>query len=190
MEIWHWNAEAKVDPAVVAYWYAKPGGTDCFPAINTSDLRVERIPAYVAPRVAGAIEGEEMEILEKTGGKTQPQAIGNLSGEQHLWWIEARPGDRLVLGFDVPEVGKYHVFAQFLKAGDYGIVKVSINDQPAGEPIDFYNEGIVPTGEIDLGEFTLAAGQNHFVIEIVGANEAAVKGYMCGLDYVRLSRAE
>ena len=186
MEIWHWTPDTKVDPAVVAYWYAKPGATDAFPAIKPADLKVTTIPPYAAPRVEGAIEGEEMEILNKTGGSPRPQAIGRLSGDSHLWWIEAQPGDQLELGFDVEKAGTYRVLAQFLKARDYGIVKLAINGQPVAEPLDLYAALIEPTGELDLGEFALKAGQNRITIEIVGANEEAMKSYMCGLDYVRL----
>jgi len=44
----------------------------------------------------------------------------------------------------------------------------------------------VPTGEIDLGTQNLTAGEHRLSIGIVGANPAATKAYMVGLDYARL----
>ncbi len=39
-----------------------------------------------------------------------------------------------------------------------------------------------------LGTLDLKAGGHKLTIEIVGTNPKAVKGYMCGLDYVYLAR--
>ncbi|MCB1125889.1 MAG: VCBS repeat-containing protein, partial [Verrucomicrobiae bacterium] len=74
----------------------------------------------------------------------------------------------------------------FTKAIDYGVMKLSLNGQPLGEPMDFFNRGVIGTGEIDLGEAQLAAGENRLTVEVVGANDNAVKAYMFGLDYVKL----
>ncbi len=185
MELWHWNAKAKVAMSVVSYWYARPGGDDGFPEIDPADLRVVEIPEYVSPRVAGALEGEEMRVVYKTG-TVLPQNGDGLSNEQHQWWREGRPGDYLVLGFQVENVGQYRVFARFLKARDYGIVRLSINGEEFGEPIDLYSNQITPSKEVDLGIFNLQEGLNTLKVEIVGANEQAVESYMFGLDYLRL----
>lgn len=185
MELWHWNAKAKVAMSVVSYWYARPGGDDGFPEIDPADLRVVEIPEYVPPRVAGALEGEEMRVVYKTG-TVLPQNGDGLSNEQHQWWREGRPGDYLVLGFQVENVGQYRVFARFLKARDYGIVRLSINGEEFGEPIDLYSNQITPSKEVDLGIFNLQEGLNTLKVEIVGANEQAVESYMFGLDYLRL----
>jgi len=189
MELWHWHAETKVGMSIVSYWYSRPGATDEFPPIDPADLRVTQIEKYVAPRVKGALEGEEMKILAKTGAPG-PQEWGGLSNEKHLWWRQAKVGDKLVLGFDVEKAGKYRVFARFLTAGDYGIHQLTVNDQPAGEPIDLYNQGVKPSKERELGTFELVEGQNRLTVEVVGANEKAAKSYMFGLDYLRLEVVE
>jgi hypothetical protein len=171
--------------SVVTYWYARPGATDNFPKIRPNDLRVTPMPEYVPPRVDGAIEGEEMEVVEKTGIADVQEWL-YLSNERHRWWREGKPGDRLVLAFDADEAGAYCVFARFLTARDYGIIQLFINDEPAGEPHDFYSEGVRPSAEVELGVFQLKAGRNTITAEIIGANEQAVKAYMFGLDYLRL----
>ena len=55
-----------------------------------------------------------------------------------------------------------------------------------GAPIDLYHESVVPTGLLAMGEHDLTAGEHKLTVEIVGANDKAVKNYMFGLDYVKL----
>ncbi|MCP4249130.1 MAG: DUF2961 domain-containing protein [bacterium] len=185
MELWHWHEDCRVTPSVVTYWYARPGATSNVPAPEAGDLRLVKLPPYVAPRVPGALEGEELTILEHTG-RAAPQYIEPCSNENHLWWREAGPGDKLTVEFHVEQAGRYQVLIRCVKAGDYGIARLYVNDQPAGEPIDFYNDGIAVTPEIALGEFDLQSGGSRLTAEIVGANETAITSYMFGLDYIRL----
>lgn len=185
MELWHWTKDTRVTCSVVSYWYARPGATDAFPPIAPANLTVTSIPPYVPPRVAGALEGEEMAVIEKTGNLHHQEWSG-LSNDTHLWWTDAKPGDHLVLEFQVPEAGRYRVFARFLTAGDYGIHQLSINNVEAGPPIDLYHNGVTPSKERDLGVFDLPAGANRLTVRVVGANPKAIKRYMFGLDYLRL----
>ncbi|MCG3130782.1 MAG: hypothetical protein FLDDKLPJ_01555 [Phycisphaerae bacterium] len=189
MELWHWNKETDVDLAVTAYWYAKPGATDGFPPLDPADLVVREIPPYVPPRTPGAIEGEEMTIVEKAGA-AEPQNIWGTSNDAHLWWREGhKVGDKLVLSFTAPNAGAYEIIGRFVKAADYGVHQLHVNDAKAGEPIDFYNNGVIVSEEIRLGRFELRQGENQLAVEVVGANEKAVVKYMFGLDYVRLEAA-
>ena len=75
---------------------------------------------------------------------------------------------------------------QLTKAVDYGIVQLSLDGKKLGDPIDLYNNGVVATGVLDMGTHELTQGQHVLKVEIVGANEKAVKNYMFGLDYVKL----
>lgn len=110
----------------------------------------------------------------------------NWSGDAHLWWINAKPGDELVLAVPVKQAGDYKLLAQLTKAVDYGIVQLALDGQKLGGPIDLYNNGVVATGELDLGRHELTAGDHKLSVTITGANEKAVKNYMFGLDYLKL----
>jgi hypothetical protein len=179
--------------ANVAYWYLAPGGSDPYEPQPMS----ERVGYWTEPpapaAIKGAIEGEAMQILGKTGGQTQVQATdtygGEWSGQEHLWWTKGKPGDKLDLAVPVKDAGKYKVTVQLTKARDYGIVQLYLDDKRVGSPIDLYNPAVVPTGVIDLGVHDLAAGKHKLTVEITGANEKAVKSYMAGVDYVRLEPA-
>lgn len=70
------------------------------------------------------------------------------------------------------------------KAWDYGIVQLYLDGKKAGEPIDLYNPTVVNTDPIPIGTHTLSEGQHTLGVEIVGANQKAIKAYMFGLDYV------
>ena len=189
MELWHWTKNAKVDMSVVSYWYARLGATDAFPPVRGDELALVALPAYTPPRVEGAIEGEELRVIESTA-EAGPQHWDTLSNESHLWWRHGEPGDRLVLGFPVEQAGRYRVYARLVRAIDYGIHRLAINNEPAGEPIDLYHDGVEPTDEIVLGVFNLNAGENRLSVTIDGANDAAVKSYMFGLDYLRIEPVE
>ena len=82
--------------------------------------------------------------------------------------------------------GKYEVVVHLTKASDYGIVQFSVDDRKAGEPIDLFHDGVVPTGPISLGTFDLPEGQHTLTVEIVGANPQAKQSYMFGIDRIEL----
>jgi hypothetical protein len=79
---------------------------------------------------------------------------------------------------------------QLTKAIDYGIVQLYLDGKKLGKPIDLYNNGVVPTGVLNMGIHKLSSGRHILRIEIVGANEKALKQYMFGLDYLKLEEVE
>lgn len=175
--------------AATVYWYLAPGGHDPYPPAPLS----ERLGYYIQPepkRIPGAIEGENLKIVSKTGGDPQEQDMTGFgddwSNDAHLWWINAKPGNELVLALPVPQTGDYQLRAQLTKAVDYGIVRLALDGEPLSGPIDLYNNGVIATGELELGRRHLTAGDHQLSVTIVGANSKAVKNYMFALDYVRL----
>ena len=180
--------------AAVAYWYLAPGGKDPYPAVPLG----RRLGWYDKPkvfRVRGAIEGEAMKVLAKTAGKAAPQNLltfgaDKWSGNTHLWWIEAKPQDKLTLALPVKAAGKYELQAVLTKASDYGIVQLSLDGRKLGGPIDLYSPKVVPTKVLSLGTHELSKGAHELTVEITGANPKAKKAYMFAVDYVRLLPVE
>ena len=175
--------------ASTVYWYLEPGGSDPYKAVPLAE-RANYYAQPVARKTPGVIEGEAMRILSKTGGNPQEQDLTGFgdqwSGDAHMWWIDAKPGDKLTLALPIAKAGKYKVTAQFTKAKDYGIVQLYLNDTRIGDPVDLYNPDVVPSGPRDLGTHDFAVGDQKLTVEILGANEKAVKSYMVGLDYLKL----
>ncbi|HEY3416613.1 MAG TPA: DUF2961 domain-containing protein [Armatimonadota bacterium] len=172
--------------ACTAYWY-QTGGVDPYQPVPVT----EREGYYVQPYlVNGVLEGENLKVLVKAGAPGQ-QSMDNWPGQwsnaTQLFWTQTKIGDRLVLAVPVKDAGRYDIQAQFTKAGDYGIVQLYLDEEKLGDPIDLYNQGVIPSGEIKLGTRELTAGEHKLTLEIVGANEKAAKSYLVGLDYLKLT---
>jgi len=193
MELWHWRG-TRMNYAPTTFWYARPGAvSNIGPAPKTAaePVALKRTDVVEVVHVPGAIEGETLKITEKTGGTTEVQAVDTFrwSGDAQLWWRDGKPGDRLVLQVPVDEAGTYRVTANLTKARDYGIVRIHIDDQPTDKSLDRYAPR-VSHDQLDLGTFSLKKGPNQLVVEIVGANDRAVKRHMFGLDYLRLEKLQ
>lgn len=181
MEMWHWT-DTPATFLHTAYWYAKPGGAEPKPIPYHLLLPS---PTFEPEPVKGAIEGEKLVIVSKSGGETELQEFGGLSSGNQLWWRDGKPGDKLVLKVPVKTAGKYAVSGNFCLAGDYGIHQLSLNGQALGSPMDFYVKGL-EWQKKNLGVVDLPAGDALFEVEVTGANPAADKRHMFGLDYLIL----
>lgn len=176
--------------AATAYWYLAPGGNDPYGPVPVQE-RVGYWQPLQTLTVKGALEGERLRIISKTGGNPQEQGLtefpGQWSNDAHLWWIAARPGDKLELAVPVTKDGSYKLGMQLTKAPDYGVVQLSLDGKTLGKPVDLFHSSVIPTGLLDFGAHRLSAGDHTLAVEIVGANEKAIKSYMFGLDYVTLT---
>ncbi len=185
MEVWHWRP-VNVAYAATTYWYGMPG------AKGNHGPAPEQAKVYVAqgpkPRVVeGAIEGETLKIIEKTGGTTEIQDLPEFrwSNNKQLWWRDGAVGDKLVIAVPVEKAGHYALSAGLTKAIDYGIVRLSLDDKPLGKPLDLINAGVISKA-YEFGIHQLSAGEHRLTIEITGANPRAVQRRMFGLDYLKL----
>ena len=180
--------------ACAAYWYQEAGQTDPY-----RPMAIEQRTGYWTPRhilnVEGALEGEDLKILSKTNGKTRRKKIygfGKMgwSGDAHLRWSGARPGDILDFSIPVEKTGSYRVTAQFTKTCEHAIVQLYLDGTELGSAIDLfsndYQEGIIPTGILDMGVRKLKEGEHKLSVKIVGKNPSAYRGYLFGFDYLLL----
>lgn len=184
LEMWHW-ADCICTFVHTVYWYTKPGGTD--PASIDEKILLPPLIEPMKP-VPGALEGESMQIVSKTGTGTAEVQDGfwQCSGGKQLWWRQVKVGDKLVLNVPVAEAGTYEVVGNFCHARDYGIHKLTLNGQ-AIAPIDFYDRGL-DWKKQTLGTFTLPKGTVTLEIECTGMNPASDPQGMFGLDYLLLNK--
>ena len=175
--------------AAMAYWYLAPDGKDPYGPVPLGQ-RIGYWTPVQTSKVKGALEGESLKILGKTGGDPHEQDMsgftGDWSGDAHLWWTQGKPGDKLDLALPVQKSGKYKLSLQMTKARDYAIIQLYLDGTKLGAPLDFYNPSVIPTGPLEFDGRELKAGEHKFTLEIVGANERADKAYMAGLDYIKL----
>lgn len=142
-------------------------------------------------KVDGAIEGEDLKILEVKGGAAKPQGMRGFGGQwsngAQLWWTGAKPGGTLTLALPVAKSGKYQLKAALTKARDYGIIDVSLDGKPVVTAWDGFNTpAVIHTGDLDWGTHELGAGEHKLTFKIAGANPQALKSHMVGIDYVKL----
>ena len=179
--------------AATVYWYLAPGGHDPYSPVPLEE-RTNYFAQPVAKKLPGLMEGEQMKILSRTGGQPQEQDMtpwGEKWGNgSQLWWTGAKPGDKLDLALPVEKSGRFKILVQFTKAVDYGIVQLSLDGEKLGEPVDLFHDGVIATGELNLGTRELSAGDHQLTVGITGANPKAVQSFMVGLDYVKLVEAK
>ncbi|MEN6307722.1 MAG: DUF2961 domain-containing protein [Anaerohalosphaeraceae bacterium] len=193
MELWHW-AKTRVNYAPTTFWYARPGATsNVQPMPEEARNKVALVQEDVVEikRVKGALEGESMQIPQKTGGNTEIQSGAQFdwSGGKQLWWIDAKEGDTLTLEFSVDKAGLYALTAALTKAKDYGIISIAVNGKTLTEKLDLYNPSVI-TEEIALGTCQLKQGVNQIEVKIIGSNPEAIKRNMFGLDYILLTNKD
>ena len=139
------------------------------------------------------LEGEALKITRRAGAlvKQRVKGIGkeNWSGDHHIWWKGAKPGDVIEFSVPVPKTGNYRIAAVMTKAKNYGIVQFALDGNKIAEPIDLYNNGVLHTGEVVLADaIPLNPGEHKLSVTMVGANPEALKKYMFGLDYISLKQ--
>jgi hypothetical protein len=180
IEKYYGNAQGTLYACVPCYYLA-PGSNDSFEPTPVA----ERHGYYVSPPPTGG----GFKILGSPNGEVQDQILsdrgpGKWKDDNQLWWTGAQPGDKLDVAFPVKKDGSYEVVVTLTKAIDYGIVQLWVDGKKAGEPIDLFNDEVIPSGPISLGKHALKAGEHKLTVEILGANEKAVKAYMFGLDEI------
>ncbi|MCA9249284.1 MAG: hypothetical protein KDA42_19315, partial [Planctomycetales bacterium] len=162
-------------------------------AEKTPPARENKTPQASA-KVAGCVEGELFEAAI-SAGTVRPQGMkpfpaDHWSGESQLWWTGAGPGATLEVQFRLASASTGDLQLVLSKARDYGIVQLSLDGQPLGQPVDLYNPEVVTSGVLTFAGQKLAAGAHRLEVKITGKNDRAVPGYMFGLDYVRFQDAD
>ncbi len=193
MEIWNW-ADTKVDYAVGLFWYGRPGVKhNRLPQPDEAAQPVKEAPPDPARyKIPSALECESLPIVARSPGLPTEIQGGGLregmwSGGQQLFVRASKTGDYLELSIPDKAAGKRKVTLYGTKAPDYGILKFSINGQPAGPPYDAYHSVAIASGPIELGTFEPKDGKLLLRVEVVGANRAAIGSrYFFGLDCVTL----
>ena len=141
----------------------------------------------------GALEGETLKIITKTGGNTRIQGMGGFgnrwSGGSQLWWVGGKPDEKLTLALPVKEAGKYQLHGVLTMARDYGVMSITLDGKPVASSFDGYNANkVILTDELDWGTHDLTAGEHQLTFTLAPPNPAAAPGNMVGIDYVKMEK--
>ena len=112
---------------------------------------------------------------------------GRWAGNAHLFAKNAALGAWVEFELIVDEPGPREVVLFLTRARDYGIVQVSVDGEPLGEPIDLWTAGgVTPSGAIELGRRELSP-QSVLRLEVVESNDrSSSPHHQFGIDGVRL----
>ncbi|MCX6561893.1 MAG: DUF2961 domain-containing protein [Candidatus Aminicenantes bacterium] len=89
----------------------------------------------------------------------------------------------IAFGCDVPSSGRYRIGIKAVLGPEQGIVQLTRNDRPAGEPVDLYAAAKKKSDLLPLGEIDLLTGENEIVFRLVGKN---AKSSGLGLDLAEI----
>ncbi|MDR1958691.1 MAG: DUF2961 domain-containing protein [Planctomycetaceae bacterium] len=188
MEVWHW-AKTQIDYAVTSYWYAL-GDATTNPPDNVKKEAAHKV-SYKTENYVFLIPGYG--IGNKPRGNLSIQNMSNRPGKWHnneqLWWTGAKPGNDLVLKVKTEHAGKQKLIVSMTKAADYGIMRFWLDGQKVGEPVDLYNDGVIPSGPVELGTVDIVPGDHELKITIEGKN-AKSANYFFGMDKYNFVPAE
>jgi hypothetical protein len=189
IEVWHWEA-VKIQYATLAYFYA---GAEAAVEPGPSDLGDRKVnPKPPMKRERGTIEAEDLRVKTKTAGDVPNQdmiSFGDAwSAGRQLWWVVHESGARLDLELPVASKGVYAISAAFTKAGDYGIVQVTLDGADLGKPIDLYEPfpRVIHSGDVLLGTASLDRGAHTLSLTLTGKNPKSTN-YLVGMDWVKLT---
>jgi len=191
IEMWHW-VETKMNFAMTAYWYVKPG----FVSNVKHNIEAVRIPVaikrtdVIMPIVDenGKIEGESLDVISCDSGKHSIQYGALLSGKIQLWWRNGTVGDKLKTRFVMNESGKYKVSARLTKAPGYAKIQLSLNGKIIAKSINCFNKSDAIVSDIDFGNYSLNEGENTFSIKITASAKSLELENMAGIDYLIFER--
>ena len=158
-----------------------------------------QLPATLIPRSTMSVPEIEAESLlsraQVTGGELRVQEMTPFQGawgrNAQLWWVMARPGNRLTLPITATAAGRYELIGFFTRALDYGIIRLHVNGRAVGPLVDGYADRVEPTGPLSFGEVDLRAGPNEVVVELIGKDARSAgfsDGYLVGIDGFLLRR--
>jgi hypothetical protein len=196
--VWHW-VDTKVDYAATTYWYALPGATsNRAPQPEEAAMAIRENPLKArSAKIAGAVECETAAVVAKSDGlPTEIQEIGVLqdgawSEGKQLWIKGRKAGDFIELKIPATGTGRRKLTLYATKSWDYGILRFSVDGQPAGKDFDSFAPQAVASGPIELGTFAPKDGAFTLRVEVVGANAQSKNSKsFFGLDCVVVGKAE
>jgi hypothetical protein len=119
----------------------------------------------------------------------RPANNGLFSSFSYVQFDNHNPdGSRATVPLEVEDAGLYGISATFVRGPNHGIVQLSIDGRPLGEPFDGYAATLGPAPPILLGTRALAEGKHMLAMTVTGKN-ADSTDYLAGLDLLVLDTA-
>ena len=75
--------------------------------------------------------------------------------------------------FDIPDAGRYTVATEAVLGPDQGLVRMFLNENPAGDAKDLFSDERRVSGVLPLGVLALRSGINVLYFKVTGKNPRA-----------------
>ncbi|MGA2259412.1 MAG: C1 family peptidase [Thermoguttaceae bacterium] len=142
-----------------------------------SEVPLERFEAESAPVLSsGRCRWNVQDMAQYEGAMWS-------KGKQLLCQAEA--GGFIGLALNVRKSGAYRLRVLATAAPDFGAIHVILDGRPLAPRFDLYSGRVSPSGSLELGNFTFAAGQHRIRFVSSGKNPASA-GHSFGIDAVDL----
>ena len=105
------------------------------------------------------------------------------------WFKNTKAGDVVTIRIPTTSLVAQNLALHTTKSRDFGILKFSVNGNPAGEAADQFSAAPVPSGPISLGSFTPVDGACLLEVEVTGKNPKS-KDTLFGVDCVTLNETK
>ncbi|MDO8682208.1 MAG: DUF2961 domain-containing protein [Armatimonadota bacterium] len=137
-----------------------------------------------------AFEGEMLEATSADGKFPVVIERGEaFSGGEYLCFKAEESGASFSLHIPVRKAGKYAVFTQLVRGRRYGLVQLTVDGKPVGEPIDGQSNSAIRAEQARFGELELTAGDHLFTFE-TKKKEDKNTNYYIGIDTLSLKRLD
>ena len=187
MEVWHWHPTTEIDYAVATMWYGLPGAKAVEAPCCDAVIAEAKMPvSYKSPAFMPQIEGFKFKSIPdgQVSRQTMTQYADKWKNDAQLWWTGTHPGNKMELLVNLEKSGKQKLICGMTKAVDYGVAQFYLDGVKIGEPVDLFNDGVIHTGYVVIGEVDAEAGERKLTVEIIGKN-AKSTNYMFGMDDYR-----
>jgi hypothetical protein len=135
------------------------------------------------------IEAEHLPIRDQKDCQAEIQDMATSGrenwGNGHQLLGSARRGGYVELEVPVPTTSTYQLNVCFTRAPDYGVVQVSIDGKPIGQPVDGFKPRLVPSVRVELGRVELQQGDHRVRFAALDKNRQST-GFAMGIDCLEL----
>jgi dipeptidyl aminopeptidase/acylaminoacyl peptidase len=146
-------------------------------------------PAAKPEKPGTVLEAERLPVVGRERCETSVQDMApwnrSLWSEGRQLFCEARQGGYVELDVTCPAAGRYQFAVGLTRAGDYGVLQVSLDGKDVGGPFDGFNGAVVPSGKLELATVELTRGAHRVRFTAVGKNARSTNYYM-GIDCLEL----
>jgi hypothetical protein len=138
-----------------------------FSGTDRYEITLQKQPAEAFAGLA--LEARDLKVSISEGSYTK--RLDDL-GSQFLGG--GKIGQSIRFTVPVPKAGRYELLGEFVMASMYGIVQVSVDGQPLGQPFDAYAPDVDREGDrVAFGTLDLPAGDHEIKVEVTGKSAKA-----------------